>query len=86
MEVSFKYAVGSKLYRLENNSEVIVYTVISAHVFVEGENGSQINTQYRILRDGHTSPSFYWESDVDKKFFTSIEEMKKDAMMKLLNI
>lgn len=86
MEIKTTYNLGDKLYKLENGSTLKTIEIVGIRVYVDDED--KINTQYAVRNDSQSySHYFYWENELKKYgYFDSVEELKKDAMLKLLNI
>jgi len=85
MEIKTKYNVGDKLYRLIGNNELKTITIKGVTVYITEEN---IKFQYSYTDDKFRNGSkfFMWESEIDDPYFTSIEELKKNAMLKLMDL
>lgn len=85
MEIKTKYNIGDKLYRLINANELKTITIKSVTVYITEGN---IKFQYSYTDDKFLNGSkfFLWESEIDENYFTSIEELKKSAMLKLMDL
>lgn len=85
MEIKTKYNIGDKLYRLINANELKTITIKSVTVYITEEN---IKFQYSYTDDKFYNGNkfFIWESEIDKDYFTSIKELKKNAMFKLMDL
>jgi len=85
MEIKTKYNIGDKLYKLVFNNELKTITIESITVYI---TKGDISYKYSYTDDNLNSRNkfFIWESEIDKNYFTSIEELKKDAMLKLMDL
>jgi hypothetical protein len=85
MEIKTTYNLGDKLYKLEAGNTLKTIEIVGIRVYVDGID--KIKTQYLAKSEGQIMNTYYWEYEFTKYgYFDSIEELKKDAMLKLLNI